>query len=135
MRFCSDHWATLKDAIRERGLYDLVASDGTQAAKNMAAEMTEGPAITNFDPLMTAHNAILANAMDAAGLAIMAQNEDGSDRCPLCYLNTGHDERWPDGCPELGCPGPKPFDVWIGYGADGAKAVYERLLAEAPPPS
>ena len=58
---------------------------------------TAGP--EDFDPLMAAHNMILGNALEAGGLIAMQPNDDGTGRCPVCYLNV----------PE-----------WISFAADGA---------------
>lgn len=75
---CIDHWAKLRAALAERKLDKLIAADGMQAAADLVAGRP--------DPLMAAHNAILSNAVDKVGLAIMMQNDDGSERCPICYL-------------------------------------------------
>jgi hypothetical protein len=75
---CQSHWDKLRDALKVRGLYGMVAQDGAQAARDLADGRP--------DPLMAAHNAIVGNALDTAGLAVMTPNDDGSERCPLCYL-------------------------------------------------
>ena len=77
MRMCNAHWDKLRDAIRVRGLDGLIAKDGAQAA----ADLADG----RPDPLMAAHNAIVGNALGVVGLAAMAHNDDGTERCPLCY--------------------------------------------------
>src|SRR5579859_4119178 len=78
MRFCDPHWKKLRAAFKERGLDKYVAKDGAQAA----LDLIEGKP----DPLMAAHNAILSNVMDRVGLEVMMPNEDGTERCPLCYI-------------------------------------------------
>ena len=70
---------------------------------------------------MGAHNAILSRALDVAGLNLMMPNEDGSERCPLCYMQAEHDAH----CKEPGCK--QSFETWIGYAADDAKAETVRL--------
>jgi hypothetical protein len=78
MKFCQSHWDKLKSAIEARGLMSKVATSGEQAAAQIAAGKP--------DPLMAAHNAIVSNALGKVGLELMMPNDDGSDRCPICYL-------------------------------------------------
>lgn len=80
MKFCQEHWEALKKAIDERGLTPFVAADGAEAVKRMTGESPK------FEPLLHAHNAILSNTLRIAGLEVMAPNEDGTERCPLCFL-------------------------------------------------
>lgn len=131
MKFCQPHWETLRAAIDARGLYHLVAKGGEQAARNLAAEVTAGPSIQTFDPLMSAHNEIWMRAMDVGGLAIMAPNADGSERCPICFLNDAHDAEC-KGPPACSLP-PRPFDHWIDKAADLAKRQADELLRTAEP--
>lgn len=87
MRFCQRHWDRLRAAIDERGLTPFIAKDGGQAMSNMLTELQGGEHV--FDPLMGAHWAIANNAMAGtpAGLSLLQPNEDGTPRCPLCYIN------------------------------------------------
>jgi hypothetical protein len=78
MKFCQPHWDKLKAAIEARGLMSRVASSGEQAAAQLAAGKP--------DPLMAAHNAIVGNALGKVGLELMMPNEDGTERCPICFL-------------------------------------------------
>jgi hypothetical protein len=132
MKFCQDHWDRLRAAIDARGLGGLVARDGERALENMAAELEAGPgaaSLTTFDPLMGAHWAIVNNIMGFVGLAVMAPNADGSERCPLCFLNAAHDEQ----CVDPGCVLPRDgtaYDGWIDRAADDMRAERDRLLAE-----
>jgi hypothetical protein len=91
MRFCSAHWDDLRSKIEAAGLSSFISSGGEEAAKRMVEN--------GFDPLMGAHNAIVGNAMDAAGFAIMMPNDDGIDRCPLCFLIGGCGCGKGEGCP------------------------------------
>lgn len=109
MKFCESHWDELREKIRERGLYGLVATSGEQAAAQMVSQVQDGASKANFDPLMGAHNAIVSNALYVAGLPLMMQNDDGSDRCPLCYLV--------DNCP-CGRGDACPFRTWTTRAAD-----------------
>lgn len=118
---CQPHWDELRQAIDDRGLSHLIAQGGERAARNLVDEAQNGLSIKNFDPLMAAHNAIWGNALDLAGLAVMVPNDDGSDRCPYCYILAE--------APKHDAAG--RFDDWITRAADGAKAQYEALLAVA----
>src|SRR5207249_3916186 len=100
MKFCERHWSALRTAIDVRGLTPYVAKGGADAAGRMRSETGDKLTADNFEPLMGAHNAILRHALDAAGLTIMAPNEDGSDRCPICYLTTEHAKT----CTDPACP-------------------------------
>lgn len=100
MRMCQPHWERLRDAIRERGMYEFVASSGKEAASEMVAQLdgTEDPE-TPFDPLMSAHWGITNQVLDRAGLYVMFPKEDGSERCPLCEVaeHGGKPDEWING--------------------------------------
>lgn len=121
MKFCMDHWTALRAAIEARGLSALVADTSEEVASKMVSETTSGPSIDNFDPLMGAHMAIVSNAIGLAGLAVMMPNEDGSDRCPLCFLTKSHAE----GCTDPNCT-VTTYDHWIDRAADDALAEWKR---------
>jgi len=114
-----DHWGRLRAAIDARGLTALIAEGGERAAANLVSELTDGPSIDNFDPLMAAHNAIMSNALATAGLEVMYANEDGSDRCPLCWMN--------EQANNAGNPTPNAYDDWIDRAADDALAVWQEM--------
>jgi hypothetical protein len=124
MRFCQPHWAELRAAIAERSLGHLVAEGGEQAVRNLAAELTEGPRIQTFDPLMAAHNAIWMNAMERVGLDLMMPDEAGEQRCPICFVNAE--------APKHG-QAATFADDWIVKAADGAKRQADELLKAAEP--
>lgn len=100
MKMCQPHWEALRSEIRIRGMEHLVAAGGKAAAANMAAEVEGTATAANFDPLMSAYWAVVGQVMRIGGLAIMAPNEDGSERCPLCFANAEH---------KLGCQDPSPM--------------------------
>jgi hypothetical protein len=128
MKFCTRHWEALRTAIKDRGLDGLVAKSGEEVVKRLSKELDDGESHkSTFEPLMGAHNAIVMRALDIVGLNLMARNDDGSDRCPICYLQASHDE----GCKEEGCK--HSFEPWIVYAADDARkeAVRLGLMAEA----
>lgn len=146
MRMCMDHWTQLREAIASRGLSALVAEGGEAAVRNLTSEMAEGRTIDNFDPLMAAHNAILGNAMGLVGLAAMADNDDGSERCPLCYINQQLRASWeksreegakvdePYPCGDPRCQethifpaGPPNYDGWIDRAADDSVDEWKRI--------
>lgn len=105
MKFCRPHWEELKKAVDERGLTPFIASSGAEAVKRMTGESAK------FEPLMYAHNAIVSNAMGVAGLVLMENNDDGSERCPICFLVAA--------C-QCGKGADCPFNTWITKAADDA---------------
>ena len=143
-----EHWTRLRQTIEDRGLSALVADSGKKAAANLASEVVDGRTIDNFDPLMAAHNAILGNVVKLTGLAVMVNNEDGSERCPLCYLNQRSADSWekeraggamigaPYRCGDDRCgeehlfpPAAPNYDAWIDRAAYEAVAEWKRLGA------
>lgn len=81
MKFCLPHWNQLKDAIKARGLGDMIAASGEEAVKMLTSPQDK---IENFEPLMTAHNILVHNALNAGGMYLLGQKEDGTDYCPIC---------------------------------------------------
>jgi hypothetical protein len=130
MKFCQPHWDSLRKAIDDRGLSDLVAPDAETAGLQMAQEFEQGPSAVTYDPLMAAHWAIVNNVGDLVPggiLYLMAPDEDGSERCPLCVVNEGH---------RLGCAVPGctfTYDDWVDHAADDQLAHVEKLRAEGVP--
>ena len=126
MKFCQPHWDALRAAIEARGLSALVAESGEKAASNLVSELTGGPSIDNFDPLMGAHNAILSRAMDEIRdrytqnpLMVMAPEEKHPEwACPICALNWCHAEH-ERLCVQEGCNWPKGYD-WTDEMITGA---------------
>ena len=116
MQFCHPHWDMLCDAIKDRGLSALVAESGQQAASNFASELSDGPSVDNFDPLMGAHWAIIGNlSTNNPGVLFM-------DGCPLCYANRDHAQR----CKDPSCTGGATYyDSWIGRAADDQVAAWK----------
>ncbi len=117
---CQPHWDKLRDAIKLRGLDDMIAKDGMQAAQQLA----EG----RPDPLLAAHNAIVGNAAAAAGLAIMSPNDDGSERCPICYLKEASFAAPSCDCGDPACTSESRadrFERWIEHAAnDQSKRIH-----------
>lgn len=127
MKFCQPHWDALRSAIDARGLSALVAEGGEAAARNLAGEVTDGPSIDNYDPLMSAHFAIWNNAMSlskdryqANPLAMMAADPEHPEwECPICFLNWLHAEHDAH-CTQEGCNYPKgeTYEWMIDRAAD-----------------
>ncbi len=119
MNFCQPHWDRLRAEVDRRGLSGFLPDSGEQGASQLqrAAEESE-PSIDSFDPLMAANLAIFSAALSLVGVVLMTPNEDGSPRCPLCYLQARHDEE----CTDEGCDFDLPT-VWI----EGA--VNDQVLA------
>lgn len=100
MKICERHWGMLRAEIDRLGLGHLVATSGEQAHAQLSRQLKDGEAAkTTFDPLMAANNMIWSQALQTAGLAAMAPHEDGSERCPICFLDAAHKA----GCKDPDC--------------------------------
>ena len=124
MKFCQQHWDKLKAAIEARGLSSLVAVDGVDAHKRITSELKgEGSEKTTFEPLMGAHNAILSNVLSSpVGISVMYDNEDGTARCPLCFITSEHKAN----CAVVDCKD-DDFEDWIDIAADEQLARAKKL--------
>lgn len=111
MKFCQDHWDRLRVAIEDRDLDSLIAPDGATAVAQQKAEFEGGEqTATTFDPLMSAHWAIVNNVSTtlqrvspgAALYLLWSGDEDPVEgypgyegrtwpRCPLCYIGLAHE--------------------------------------------
>ena len=140
VRFCPEHWEALRQAIDSRGMSSLVAGSGEQAVSNMASELDHGSTVDNFDPLMGAHNAIVAQAMDLIRdryqqNPLMLMVEPGPfttwPTCPICALNWCHKQHI-EQCTKEDCDYPRGFD-WTSEMIDGAAGLmlqeWEKLRA------
>ncbi len=100
MKFCSTHWQALRENIKARGLWDFVSKDGEEAGRKMIAkeeanEKNEPPTKDSFDPLLLAHNNIIAAFVRDRGLEAFA-----GDKCPICEVESsraGLGKDWLDG--------------------------------------
>lgn len=117
MKFCGDHWSQLRAALDARGLASFIPQVGKEAARRLAAG---GEGRDGFDPLMGAHNAIVANALSTAGMEVMQPAADGTDRCPLCFLLAECR------CAHKGTP-QCPFASWVDRAADDQLARAKTL--------
>lgn len=119
MRMCLElHWRLLREAIDARGLGVLVPENGEKAAADFVDAITDGLSIDNFDPLRGAHDAIIANCManlpPEGAIAMLSPRADGSDWCPLCFMN----ERNNAG---------NNYDGWIDLAASDQVEIWREL--------
>lgn len=122
MKFCTDHWSKLRAEIDRLGMSSLIAKSGEEAISRAATELKSGESTrTTFDPLMAAHNMIVSNVMERAGLDLFVANEDGTHKCPLCYANKRHS----DECDVDGCD--FSYDSWMTRAAEDVLAEAKRL--------
>lgn len=77
MKICQPHWDRLVQAIKDRGMWHLVAASGEIALENMKDDL-EGKE-TPFDPLISCNNMIWSEGLNAGGLYLMT-----ADLCPIC---------------------------------------------------
>lgn len=86
MKFCQPHWDKLREAIKARGMWHLVAKSGEAAVERMKAELQHGAAASDdtWDPLMNCHWMILGRSLELGGLYLMGRDDAGNDYCPVC---------------------------------------------------
>jgi hypothetical protein len=119
MKLCQLHWVALRAAIDARGLTPFVPTDGNEAMERTVKELQEGVSKQSFDPLMMAHNLIVSHCLDIAGLELLTNNDDGSERCPLCFFI--------ENC-ECGRPDCKnQYEGWVERAADDVFGAAKEL--------
>lgn len=79
MKVCPSHWAKLRRAIDARGMTPLVARNGSEALERSVEELRGEAAEPSLDPLMAAHNMIVAAVIQRVGLQLFV-----GDQCPVC---------------------------------------------------
>lgn len=121
MKFCQDHHDKLKKAIDDRGLTRFIAKDG-KTAFDLTVRQLQRTDESKGDPLLNAYWAIVNNALSVIGLDLMAQNADGSDKCPICVLKTC-------GCSDPGCA--ERFEKWIEHAADDQREHFADQIPQA----
>ena len=77
MRICPVHWKKLRGEIQAQGMWSFVPTSGEEAVQALG----DGA----FDPLMFANNIIMQGAINNGGPSVVCNNNDGSERCPICY--------------------------------------------------
>ncbi len=126
MKFCMPHWDALRKAIDDRGLGSLISERGEEVSSKLTRELSDGPSIDTFDPLMSAHFMIMDNAMKTLSnigsnpMILMANDPEHPEwECPICCLNwisEEHDKTCTteDCIKKVGLR----FDCWIDRAAD-----------------
>ena len=144
MKMCQDHWDGLRVRLADRGLMALVAEDGKQAVGNLLREVKEGVNLDNYDPLMSAHWALVGNCDDflrsfgqAPTMLVPPDDEHPEGWCPLCYLKAFvASARGEDGICTCGCgqpvPDPEGYEEWLDRAADDQVALFKSLAAGEP---
>lgn len=112
MKMCQAHWDELKEAVRAKGLYHLVASSGQAAMERAIAEVKGDATLSNYDPLMAANWMICGRAIDLGGLYLLGSKENGEPYCPLCELNEQVEKQ------NANTTGKIPATVWIEGAVD-----------------
>lgn len=94
---CQPHYEQLKQAIRDRGLWPLVAQSPEAASANIEAQVNGDQDPKNYDPLLNATMMIYHQGVKQGGLYMMT-----GDYCPLCELEAhttwGKAAEWISGC-------------------------------------
>lgn len=138
---CQDHWDGLRVRLADRGLTSLVAEDGKQAVANFVSELQDGVNLSNYDPLMAAHWALVGNCDDflrnfgqAPTLLIPPDDEHPDGWCPLCRLKAFVAEaRDANGICVCGCgqevPDPEGYEAWLDRAADDQVELFKSLAA------
>lgn len=97
MKICQNHWDQLRQSIKAKGLFDLVAASGAEAVKQAVGELQgEQKHLGNFDPLMAANWMLMGNALQMGGLYLMGQDKNGQEYCPVCEAETHGHTGWID---------------------------------------
>jgi len=74
----------LRAAIKERGIDHLCAKTGQEAHRDMQLDIEQRGQEHEYDPLMSCYWMIMNRGMEIGGLYMLRNNEDGSQRCPVC---------------------------------------------------
>lgn len=125
MRMCTAHWARLRGELTGLGLGGFIADTGEEVARRTMRGVVEGLSLDSFEPLMGAHMAILSNTVRMCGLYVLANDTDGSERCPICFLATEHRTH----CRIEDCT--VDYEAWISAAAAGQFEIYKKLAAAA----
>ena len=88
MQMCDKHWELICQAIKDNGIWHLVANDAAEAVERIAAK--------NPDPLVAATMMIYGEAMKCGGPYLVMPRPDGGEYCPVCEAMvhaTGPDDK------------------------------------------
>lgn len=79
------HWEQLRQAIKSRGLWDLVCDrEQDEANPPKLLELMKAIRIKDFNPLLFAAYNLYLGAMRAGGNTMLHKNDDYSEKCPVC---------------------------------------------------
>lgn len=83
MKFCQSHWDKIRDGLKDRSMFHLVAKSSQELFGRFEKE--ENKQLSVPDPLMEAHNMILQRSLQFLP-HIIGKNEDAADGhfCCLC---------------------------------------------------
>lgn len=83
MKFCQSHWDQLRNGLKDRGMFHLVAKSGQELFNRFKKE--ENNQTTVPDPLMEAHNMIIQRSLQYMPHIIMNNEHDPEGHfCALC---------------------------------------------------
>lgn len=118
---CDRHWDALRRAVEARGLWPLVACGPTEVMRRMQHEVTHGPSRESFDPMMEAYSTILCDVIEITDREVLQLNDDGSERCAICFLvQVIQHETASEECGSA-------MEGWLEIGADRALARAREL--------
>lgn len=101
---CGPHWEKLRVAIRTANLDQFTAKSGKEVVEKLKAG--------TFEPLIGAHNAIIANY-----LSVCDQTNQAPAGCPICYASARE----------------MPEDYWIDNSViDQLSYAYEKGFLKKP---
>lgn len=127
MQVCVRHWTELRAEVDGSGLGVLVAEGGDEATRRLRAQALHGVTIDNFEPLLLAHNSILANcARLAARERVLHELAADDEACPICFMSALHDRT----CEGPPCVFPKDgtaFDYMIARAVADQVEVWKGL--------
>lgn len=81
MKFCQPHWEMLRQAVRDQGMWELVAQSGEECAQRTVSQLEEGAQPANFDPLMQLHWMIVNRVSEKPDMLMFLMS---GDHCPMC---------------------------------------------------
>lgn len=71
MKICAPHWEKLREAIKSRGLWPLVARNGQEAMQRTVDELEGTEDKATYDPLMNCVWMIYGKATEFGGLYLI----------------------------------------------------------------
>lgn len=86
MKMCQLHWEMLKSSVEKYGLGHFIANDGKEATEHLTRELEGENTVVDFEPLLGSHNQLLSIAIQFTGGQVMALDDEGNHKCPVCEL-------------------------------------------------